>query len=165
MKAAKISLRALLLALLVLITPLFAACGEDPAVGPINDSASIALMRYEAQGDGIEGVVYRQINNFNAFIGSSKIPVLAVFYSSSSEDSTMIIPRLEQMADDYRGQLEILWIDAERQPELSELFSVETLPTFTIVIEAAPKRSLIGYGAEGAADLDALIGPYVNLIN
>lgn len=165
MTAAKMSRSAILLALLILTTSLFTACGEDPVIGPVNDSASIALMRYEAQGDGIEGVVYHQINNFNAFIGGAKSPVLVVFYASSSVDNTMIIPRLEQMADDYRGQLEIVWIDAEAQTDLSELFNVETLPHFTIVIEATPKRSLIGYGAEGAADLDDLIKPYVSLNN
>lgn len=165
MNAARVSLRALLLALLILMTSMITACGEEPVLGPVNDSATIALMRYEAQGDGIEGVVYRQINNFNAFIGSTKLPVLVVFYSNSSVDNTMIIPRLEQMADDYREQLEIVWVDADEQPELSELFSIETLPTFTIVIEAAPKRSLIGYGSEGAADLENLIKPYVSLNN
>lgn len=163
MIAERIKLSAILLAVIILSTTLMTACGEDPVIGPINDSASVVLMRYEAQGDGVEGVVYRQINNFNAFLGETTVPVLVVFYSSSSEDNIMVIPRLEQMADDYRDQLAIVWIDADSQPTVSEQFSVETLPQFTIVIEATLKRSLVGYGDQGAVKLDELLNPYITL--
>jgi thiol-disulfide isomerase/thioredoxin len=152
---------ALLLAFLLLMTPILAACGEDPVIGGIDDTASVVLMRYESQEAGVEGVVYRKINRFSAFLGESKLPVLVVFYSSLAPVNSQVIPRLEQMADDYRSQLLIVWIDAGDEPALAEQFKAETLPQFTVVIEATSKRTLIGYDDEGAAKLAKLLEPYL----
>jgi thioredoxin 1 len=151
----------LLVPFLLTLMLLASACSEKPVLGPINDTASIVLMSFEAQGEGVEGVVYRQINRFEAFLAQSEKPVLVVFYSSLSPANALIIPRLEQMADDYRDQLEIVWIDANAESAISKSFNVEILPQFSIVVGAERKRSMIGYGDEGAVKLAELLKPYL----
>lgn len=151
-----------LLLVMILLTGLLpAGCAEEPVIGEINDQATVALIRFEDQGDGISGVVYREINRFSSFLAESDEPVLAVFYSSLAPVNSQIIPRLEQMADDYQGTLQIAWIDADAEPALADSFSVEALPQFTVVIGGAMKRSLVGYDQDGASKLQALVDAYL----
>lgn len=150
------------LLIVFLLNPLLAAgCGQQPVVGSINDQATVALIRFEAQDDGINGIVYRQVNRFSAFLAQSKVPVLVVFYSSLAPVNSLIIPRLEQMAEDKQDCLQIVWIDAGAEPALADSFNVETLPQFTVVVEASLKRSLIGYDTEGLVRLQELLAPYL----
>jgi hypothetical protein len=139
----------------------FAGCSEEPVLGPVNDQGTVILMRFENQGDGISGVVYRQINRFEAFLAQSKVPVLVVFYASMDPVDSQVIPLLEQMAADYQNTLQITWIDANAQETLAASFKVERLPQFTVVVEGELKRSLIGFGADGAAQLAELLKPYL----
>lgn len=154
-------LASLLLVMILLTGLLSAGCAEEPVIGEINDQATVALIRFEDQGDGISGVVYREINRFSSFLAESDVPVLTVFYSSLAPVNSQIIPRLEQMADDYQGALLIAWIDADAETALADSFSVESLPQFTVVIGGAMKRSLVGYDQDGASKLQALVEAYL----
>ena len=149
------------LSLTLTLLPL-AGCSEAPIVGAIDHNAPIALIRFEALEDGLSGVVYRRINNFSAFLGASKVPVLVAFYDRSDPVNALVIPRLEQLADDYRDRLQIVWIDIRAQEQIAASFSVEQAPHFTMVIGAVLKRSLIGFDDQGGLRLDELIKPYVS---
>lgn len=153
-------LAALILALF-LFGQIAGGCSEDPVIGPRDDLATVALIRYEDLGDGMTGVVYRRVNRFESLIASSQMPVLVVFYSSLAPINSLVIPRLEQMADDYRDRLQIVWIDAGAERQLAESFKVETLPQFTMVVGAVLKRSLIGFDDQGYVRLIELISPYL----
>jgi thiol-disulfide isomerase/thioredoxin len=140
---------------------LLAGCRAEPVVGPVDAGAPVALIRFESQEDGISGVVYRRINRFDAFLAQSDTPVLVVFYNSMSPVNQLIIPMLEQMADDKQGKLQIVWIDAGKETKIAESFGVETLPQFTVVVGASLKRSLIGYDDEGQVRIEKLLEPYL----
>ena len=152
----------LALALLLGLPAGLAGCAEEPVVGEIDDTASVAVIRFEAQENGLSGVLYRRINRFDAFLAASKVPVLVVFYSPLAPVNTLVIPRLEQMADDYRDQLQIVWIDANAEEALAASFSVGMLPQFTVVVEASLKRSLAGYDDQGSERLQELLEPYLS---
>lgn len=151
----------LALSLLLMLLPV-TGCREQPVIGAIDDRATIALIRFEALEAGLNGVVYRQINRFDAFLGASQVPVVVVFYDQDDPVNTLIIPRLEQMADDYRDRLQIVWINAEEQKQVAASFSVGQLPQFTVVVGAVLKRSLIGFDDQGSIHLQELLEPYLN---
>lgn len=150
----------LALCLMLAMLPL-AGCRAAPVVGEIDQSATMALVRFEALEAGLSGVVYRTINNFNAFLGASEVPALVVFYDRSDPLNALVIPKLEQLADDYRDRLQIVWIDARAHEQVAASFSVERTPHFTMVVGAVLKRSLIGFDDQGSVRLDELIKPYV----
>ena len=151
-----------LLALLLVLGLMPAGCRQLPAVGDIEPQADLALIQFESLDDGISGVVYRRVNNLDALISASSVPVLVVFYDRFDPINTVIIPKLEQMADDYKGRLQIVWISAAAHAPAAAAFSVEKLPHFTIVVAAVLKRSLIGYDEQGGQRLEELIEPYVH---
>lgn len=147
--------------LLILLIVLLSGCREIPIVGELDDNAPVALICFETLDDGVSGVVYRRVNRFEALIGGSEKPLLVAFYRHGDEINTRIIPVLEQMADDYRERLSIVWIDAAREENIALSFGVEGLPQFTMVEGASLKRSLVGYDEQGDEKLDALIQPYI----
>lgn len=146
------------LAVVMMLTP---GCAPDPVVGDINDQASIALISFETQEDGIAGVVYRDVLRLPALLAASKQPVLVAFYARQDLTNTQVIPLLEQMADDYRDQLQIVWIDAEAQADIAASFQVKSLPQFTVVQEAVLQRSLVGFDENGATRLAELLDPFL----
>ena len=149
---------AVALVFLLLILP---ACSEQPVVGAVDQTASVALIRYETQSDGYDGVVYRQVNRLGTFMAQSEIPVLIVFYSPDSAINTLVIPVLEQMAVNYKNRLQIVWIDAKTEIELAESFTVDNMPQFSVTIQASLKKSMVGFDDEGAYRLKELIEPYL----
>ena len=148
-------------ALLIAMLLLTAGCGSDPVVGPINDAATVALITFEDQGDGIAGVVYREVPRLASFLASSEKTVLVVFYDRRDPANALVIPHLEQMADDDRDRLQIIWIDADAETDIARSFNVSRLPQFTVVQTGALKRSLVGYTDDGAAELADLLRPYL----
>ena len=109
----------------------------------------------------MEGIIYRQINDFDLFLAQSDLPVLVVFYHPLADINTRIIPRLEQLADDEQDKLAILWVNASEETSVAENFQVTTLPQFTIVDDSSIKRSLVGYDDQAYENLLELINPYL----
>jgi thioredoxin 1 len=150
----------LLLALVLTLT--MAACAAAGPVGEINNDATLSVLQFETIDSETSGVVYREVNDFNALIARAGTPVLLVFHHPMATDNTRVIPKLEQLADDWEGRLVIVWIDAVAQPRLARDFNVEQLPQFTVLVDASVKRSLIGFDQQGAIMLDSLIAPYLS---
>lgn len=161
-RAPRTLMRLLTALLVVLVFVQTTACSKQPVIGGEDDSASLALLSFEDVGDGFSGIVYRRINQFDAFVAQSKKPVLVVFYHPLGEINRFVIPRLEQLADDYQDKLAIVWIDAEAEPTLARNFDVAVMPQFTILVDASVKRTLVGYDDQGAANLQTLIAPYIS---
>lgn len=153
--------RGSLISILFLLLIFLPACQEQPVVGAENNSAPIALMSYEPVEDGMEGIIYRQVNRFETFLAQSDIPVLVVFYHPLADINTRIIPRLEQLADDEQGRLAILWVNANEETTLMENFQVTTLPQFTVVEDSSIRRSLVGYDDQAYENLLELVEPYL----
>lgn len=151
----------LIILLLGSLIAVITACAEPPVIGPVDDSASIALISFEMLDDGYDGVVYRRVNRFNSLISRSVTPVLAVFYSPQAPINHLLMPVLEQMAQDYHGRLQIVWIDAESELGLAQAYDAEILPQFSILVRASLRRSLVGFDQEGAVRLRNLIEPFL----
>ncbi|MDD2457885.1 MAG: thioredoxin domain-containing protein [Eubacteriales bacterium] len=141
---------------------LLTACGKPSPVGPIDDNASLSVLSFETIDASTSGIVYRTIEDFPAWVAQTKVPVLLVFYDPMDPINTRVIPRIEQLADDYQNQLAIVWIDATVESKLAHDFQVEKVPQFTMLVGAAIKRSLVGYGENGEELLDRLIAAYLN---
>ncbi|MDN5314109.1 MAG: hypothetical protein PWP10_2856 [Clostridiales bacterium] len=136
--------------------------GDKTAVGEENYNASLALISYEMIDDDFDGIIYREVLSFSKLMAEADVPLLIVFYEPMSELSTLFIPLLEEMAIEFDGRIEIILADIEKQSELADSFSVETLPQFSIVDEAVLKRSLIGFDDEAALKLRELVESYID---
>lgn len=67
--------------------------------------------------------------HFDQELLQSGLPVVAEFYSPTCEDSKLLTPFLENLAEKFAGRVKVLRVNVEEEPELAHHFHVIQLPT------------------------------------
>lgn len=63
----------------------------------------------------------------------SDLPVIIDFYADWCGPCKMVAPILEELADEYEGQLHIYKVDTEQELELASVFGIRSIPTFLFI--------------------------------
>lgn len=71
-------------------------------------------------------------------------PVLVDFWAEWCIPCRKISPLLEQIADEMAGQVDIVKINADENPETVRSYQVMSLPTLTIFKGGEPVRQVVG---------------------
>ncbi|MBM4176733.1 MAG: thioredoxin [Ignavibacteria bacterium] len=80
-----------------------------------------------------------------------KIPALIDFYADWCGPCKMIAPILEELAEEYKGQINIYKVDTEEERELAGAFGIRSIPSLLFIpINEQPQM------AAGALPKDAL---------
>lgn len=68
-----------------------------------------------------------------------KLPAIIDFYADWCGPCKAVTPTLEQLANEYDNKVEIFKIDTDKEGELSELFGIQSIPTFLFIpVTGAP---------------------------
>lgn len=79
----------------------------------------------------------KQVANYEAapnewvFLGDK--PAIVDFYATWCGPCRSIAPILEQLADEYRGQIDVYKVDVDKQHELAAAFGVQSIPTLLFI--------------------------------
>lgn len=60
-------------------------------------------------------------------------PVIIDFYADWCGPCKMVAPVLEELSDEYDGDLVIYKVDTEAEMELSSVFGIQSIPTFLFI--------------------------------
>ncbi|OLQ91941.1 co-chaperone YbbN [Vibrio panuliri] len=83
--------------------------------------------------------------NFMQVLESSKqTPLLIHFWASVSQESTEIIPHLQQLAQNYNGAMTLALLNCEQEQSIAAQFGIQTLPTIALFINGQPVDGLGG---------------------
>ena len=61
------------------------------------------------------------------------LPAIVDFYADWCGPCKAVAPVLEELAKEYNGRLVIYKIDTEQEEELSQLFGIQSIPTFLFI--------------------------------
>lgn len=147
----------LIVILSVSILAMLTGCQDKRVIGEINDQASVALIKYETISADMSGIVYREVLDLPSFLASATKPVLLVFYQPGISVQPQLIPLVEQFADDYQDQAEVIFIDASAKPSLASLYGIETVPSYIAVKSGSARLTMSGFDETTRSGLEQLI--------
>ncbi len=88
-----------------------------------------------------------------------KLPALIDFYADWCGPCKMVAPVLEELAEDYKGKVDIYKVDTEQQRELASMFMIQSIPSLLFIpIEGQPAM------AKGAMPKESLIKAFYELL-
>lgn len=61
------------------------------------------------------------------------LPAIIDFYADWCGPCKMVAPVLEQLSEEYAGQVAFYKVDTEKEEELSAVFGIQSIPTFLFV--------------------------------
>jgi thioredoxin 1 len=91
-------------------------------------------------------------STFDAQVLKSDIPVLTDFWAEWCGPCKMIAPILEEIAEDYNGQIKIAKVDVDENNQIAMKLGVQSIPTLILfkngqaverVVGAMPKERLL----------------------
>ena len=121
------------------------------AAGSASGSAS-------AGGDAVPGPFSLEASaaNLQSILETSaRVPVVAVFFSARSEESTALAARLESLAVKSAGSFQLAKVDVDAAPEIVQAFRVSRVPAAVALLQGQPLPLFEGAPAE--AELGPLI--------
>ncbi|MCW3108199.1 MAG: thioredoxin [Segetibacter sp.] len=68
-----------------------------------------------------------------------KLPAIIDFYADWCGPCKSVAPTLEQLSEEYQNKIEIYKVDTDKETALSELFGIQSIPTFLFIpVTGAP---------------------------
>lgn len=87
-------------------------------------------------------VLQQQLNDLQTLLSSSDLPVLVVFSAPWCGPSHLMDVVLEQINESLKSQLQIVKVDAEKNPDLANQYQVHPLPTLILFKQGQPVATI-----------------------
>jgi thioredoxin 1 len=96
---------------------------------------------------------------FAAEVLRADLPVLVEFTADWCPPCRMLAPVLAEIAREKEGELEVVQLDVDTNPESQAAYAVLSMPTMILFRGGEPVRSIVGARAKARLlrDLDGLI--------
>lgn len=75
----------------------------------------------------------------------SNLPVILDFYATWCRPCKMLSPELIQIQKQYKGKVLVYKIDIDQEPELAQVFGVQSVPTVYLIKKDGSYDGFLGY--------------------
>jgi thioredoxin 1 len=82
--------------------------------------------------------------NFEAEVLKSQEPVLVDFWAVWCTPCKIVDPIVHELAGEYAGKIKVGKLNVDENPEVSQAFSVMSIPTLMIFKGGQPVKSVVG---------------------
>ena len=83
--------------------------------------------------------------NFEAEVLQSAKPVLVDFWATWCGPCRMLAPIIEELATEYEGKAVVGKVNIDEQPELAEVFQIQSIPTVLVFKNGQLADMAVGY--------------------
>lgn len=86
-----------------------------------------------------------KLEDFQAEVVDSPIPVLIDFWAPWCGPCRMLKPVMERVAKDYEGRVKVMAANVDEQPDLAGAFGVQGIPMVVLMKGRKPVDAFSGY--------------------
>ncbi|MGF1537753.1 MAG: thioredoxin [Elainellaceae cyanobacterium] len=83
-------------------------------------------------------------NSFEDMLAGSEQPLLVDFYATWCGPCQMMVPILNQVGSQLKGQLQVVKIDTDKYPAIASRYQIQALPTLVLFKNGEPVKRLEG---------------------
>jgi thioredoxin 1 len=96
-----------------------------------------------------ERIVTLSDATFDEHVKGSDVPVLVDFWADWCGPCKVMLPILEEIAEDQMGKIQIVKLNIDDSLEVAQRFEVMSVPTLILFKDGAPEVRLIGAKPKG----------------
>jgi thioredoxin 1 len=108
------------------------------------DSGAETKSKYLLRSKLTMSITHITIDNFESEVLQSGQPVLLDFWAEWCGPCKMIAPILDQIADEYKGRLQIGKLDVEENQSIAMKYGVRSIPTLMLFKEGVVEAQHVG---------------------
>ena len=82
---------------------------------------------------------------FESMVIKNEKPVLVDFWASWCGPCKMVAPEMEKLADKYDGTIQVVKVDVDANPVLSQAFNIMSIPTIAYFKPGAQPQGVVGF--------------------
>lgn len=90
------------------------------------------------------GTINVSDTSFESEVISSEQPVLVDFWAEWCAPCKMIAPIVEELSNEYQGQVKFTKVDVDENSEVAQKYGVRGIPTLLLFNNGAPVDQLVG---------------------
>ncbi len=95
------------------------------------------------------GVQQFSVNDFDAEVLKSELPVLVDFWAPWCGPCRMVAPVVEEIAQEFAGRLKVGKVSVDENRTLASKYGIMSIPTLIIFKNGQEVERLIGYQSKG----------------
>lgn len=86
--------------------------------------------------------------NFEEEVANSDVPVIIDMWAPWCGPCRSLAPVLEKLASEYEGQVKVVKINIDEEPELAQAFRVQSIPVVIGMVDGEVKDMQVGFRGE-----------------
>ena len=151
------AVRSALITVTCLAAFLLAGCGGEETVD-ISDylgkydyqspAAALVWEQVEGEDEGVYGMQYRKVTDFNGLTSQKDTAVCLYFYSASARGTQSLTAGVEDLAQTLVGQVIFVAVDGVEADEISTAYHVAGYPDFILINDGMRIDTFNGFDRE-----------------